>query len=229
MVKSQIEVNPKLYKYIIEKTLKEPKELKVISNEQSSIDDIILQITPHQGQFIAWLIKLINPKRTLDIGTYKGYSALCIALASQPECKTLSIDINEELSEIAKKYWKAAGVEKKIEFKLGDALVTLQNLIDTGNQSSFDFIFIDADKSSYLDYYELSMQLLKKNGVMAIDNTLYFGSVIGRKIVDKDIKKWVFKDGIKAIKSLNYMINNDSRVESCLLPLADGLTLLRKL
>ncbi len=229
MIKSQIEVSPELYRYIVEETLIEPKELNAISNEQSTVDDIILQITPHQGQFLAWLIKLINPLKTLDIGTYKGYSALCVALASTSECKTLSIDINEEFSKIAKKYWIKAGVENKIEFKIGNAVETLNKLINNGQQDSFDFIFIDADKSSYLEYYEYSLKLLKKGGVIAIDNTLYFGTVIGRRIIDKDIKKWVFKDGIKAIKSLNERIKNDIRVESCLLPIADGLTLLRKL
>ena len=229
MIKSQIEFSPELYRYIVEETLIEPKELNAISNEQSTVDDIILQITPHQGQFLAWLIKLINPLKTLDIGTYKGYSALCVALASTSECKTMSIDVNEDFSKIAKKYWIKAGVENKIEFKLGNAVETLNNLINNGQQDSFDFIFIDADKSSYLEYYEYSLKLLKKGGVIAIDNTLYFGTVIGRTIVDKDIKKWVFKDGIKAIKSLNERIKNDIRVESCLLPIADGLTLLRKL
>lgn len=229
MVKSQIEISPELYKYIVDNTLKEPKELSVISNEQTSIDDIILQITPHQGQFLAWLIKLIRPQRTLDIGTYKGYSSLCIALASPPTCITISIDKNEDLAKIAKEYWKQAGCEDKIDFILGEAINVLEDLIKSGNRETFDFIFIDADKANYIEYYERSIQLLKKGGIIAIDNTLYFGTVIGRKIKDQDIKRWVFLKGIKAIKVLNKLIKDDYRVESCLLPIADGLTLVRKI
>lgn len=229
MIKSQIEISPELYKYIVDKTVNEPIGLNILSREQSSIDDKILQITPHQGQFISWLIKLINPNLTLDIGTYKGYSALCVALATKKECKTITIDCNEELANIAKKYWYASGVENKIEFLLGNASDTLDNLNNNGYHEAFDFIFIDADKSNYKQYYEQSLLLLKQGGVIAIDNMLYFGTVIGRRIIDEDIKKWVFKDGVKAIKSLNELIKNDNRVESVLLPIADGLTLIRKL
>jgi predicted O-methyltransferase YrrM len=228
MIKSQIEVNQELYNYIIENTLKEREELNIITTEQSSVDDKILQITPHQGQFLAWLIRLIRPKKTLDLGTYKGYSALCVALASPADCKTVTIDCNEEYSNIAKNYWVKAGVVEKIEFRQGNAIDCLDDLINDDQNSTFDFIFIDADKANYIEYYERSLALLKTNGIIAIDNTLYFGTVINTQIDDEEIKRWVFKEGIQAIKSLNKIINSDCRVESCLLPIADGLTLLRK-
>jgi len=228
MLKGQINVTDKLFNYIVDNSLHEPDALKIISIEQNSIDDKILQITPHQGQFLSILIKLINPSLTLDIGTYKGYSALCVALASGNDCKTISIDNKKDYAKIAENYWGKANVSNKIEFKLGMASSVLNDLILNGFENKFDFIFIDADKANYIEYYEKSITLCKSGGVIAIDNTLYFGTVISRKIIDKYIKKWVFTDGIKAIKSLNELIKNDKRVESCLLPIADGLTLVRK-
>lgn len=228
MLKSQINVTEKLFNYIVDNSLHEPDALKIISEEHNSIDDKILQITPHQGQFLSIIIKLINPSLTLDIGTYKGYSALCVALASSDNCKTITIDNQVEYASIAEIYWDKAKVKNKIEFKLGLASSVLNNLIQNEYKGKFDFIFIDADKANYVEYYEKSLSLCKSGGVIAIDNTLYFGTVISRRIIDKYIKKWVFSDGIKAIKSLNELIKNDKRVESCLLPIADGLTLVRK-
>jgi len=219
---SDLYVTPKLFDYLIKESLEIPYPIKNLLEENSGIDDQILQITPYQSQFISWIVKLVNLMKTLDIGTYKGCSALSVALSSAKNCKTISIDNDLSVINKAKTYWEKFGVFDKIESIHGNATDVLQKMLDENNAESFDFIFIDADKANYVDYYEFSLRLLKKGGIIFIDNTLYFGTVVGKRKFSADIKRWVFKKGVTAIKKLNKIIKNDPRVDSCLIPIADG-------
>ena len=228
MIKSQIQLTTELNDYILKNSVKESQFLIDFRRNNSTNDDVILQITPLQGQFLSFLVKLIDAKNTLDIGTYKGCSALTIALATSNNSKTISCDINKEYSDIAERYWKIAGVNHKIDFRLGEAVHILEELIRKKRDGLFDFIFIDADKTNYINYYELSIKLVRPGGLIVIDNTLYFGTVIGIEVTDQDILKLISKEGTEEIKKLNSLIAKDERIEMCLLPVVDGLTLIKK-
>lgn len=178
-----------------------------------------MQIAPEQGQFIALLIKLLNAKRTLEIGVFTGYSSLAVALALPDTGKIIACDTSREWTDIAKRHWLAAGVAHKIDLRLGQALQTLNELLSDNQQNSFDFAFIDADKGNYDNYYECCLKLVRPGGLIAIDNVLWSGSVIDASINDKDTV---------AIRRLNEKLAIDERIDISLIPIADGLTLARK-
>ena len=179
----------------------------------------IMQIAPDQGQFLALLVKLLGAKKTLDIGVFTGYSSLVVALALPDDGKVIACDRDPEATALARRYWKEAGVEHKIDFHLAPALETLDQLIEQGQANSFDFAFIDADKRNYGNYYERALTLLRPGGLIAIDNVLWFGRVADPRDTDKRTI---------AIRELNQKIYQDERVEISMLPTADGLTLARK-
>jgi predicted O-methyltransferase YrrM len=141
---------------------------------------------------------------------------------------TVACDVNEKWTNIAKRYWKEAGVKNKIDLRIAPASETLQLLIDEGQSESYDFVFIDADKDSYDKYYELSLRLLKKGGLIAIDNVLLFGSVIDSNLLDESLKDMLSEGSIQAMRDLNRKIKNDNRVDISMLQIADGITLVRK-
>jgi len=226
--KSQIELTPELEKYITKLNGNSNVNFEKLRNLHSNIDDKILQITSNQAYFLSFIQKILNTKLALDIGTYKGYSALIAALSTDKNSRIISCEIDEELGNIAKDYWESNGVLDKIDLIIGNAVSTLTDLLDKGYKNKFDFIFIDADKVNYVNYYELSLQLVRPKGIIAIDNTLFFGTVIGNKIEDEYLKKFVSKESTDTIKKLNKIISNDNRVEKCLLPISDGLTLVMK-
>jgi caffeoyl-CoA O-methyltransferase len=178
-----------------------------------------MQIGPEQGQFMALLVELIGARRTLEVGTFTGYSALAVALALPPEGRVTACDVSEEYTRVARRYWAKAAVEHKIELKLGPALDTLGGLLAAGAAGSFDFAFIDADKNNYDGYYEQALQLLRPGGLIAIDNVLWGGDVVNPEKRDPDTT---------AIRALNEKLNADERVSISLLPIGDGLTLARK-
>ena len=188
-----------------------------------------MQIPPEQGQFMAFLIKLIGAKKCLEIGTYTGYSALCIALAMPEDSITITCDINTKYSDIGQKYWKRAKVNHRINLKIAPALNTLDELINNNEESTFDFIFIDADKINYIEYYEKSLMLLRQGGIIAIDNVLLFGSVVNPELLDENLKARISNEDISIMKSLNEKIKQDIRVDISMLAIADGLTLVRKI
>ena len=167
-----------------------------------------------QGRFLSFIAKVYQPSLILEIGTYTGYSSLCMALAL-PEVRITALDKNPEWTKIANKYWQDAGVSNRIELTVGLALDTLKTFDD----QSFDFIFIDADKRSYLNYFEESLRVVKANGVILIDNVLWNGRVIDATHDDP---------GTQAIRKLNDLISTDPRVEICMVPIGDGLTIVRK-
>jgi predicted O-methyltransferase YrrM len=179
-----------------------------------------MQIAPEQGQFLQVLLGAIGASNTLEVGVFTGYSTTVTALALPPDGRVIACDLNEEFTSIARRYWKEAGVEHKIELRLGPAAETLRALLEEHRAETFDFVFIDADKTSYDLYYELALKLTRKGGLIALDNMLWHGRVLNPHTQDADVC---------AIQALNQKIHNDSRVLAVLLPIADGMTLARKL
>jgi caffeoyl-CoA O-methyltransferase len=176
-----------------------------------------MQIGPEQGAFMAMLVKLMGAKRILEVGTFTGYSSLAMALTG--DVKIIAADVSEEWTNVARKYWKKAGVDGRIELRLGPAAETLEQLLKTGEAQHFDLMFIDADKSSYDTYYEGGLKLLRTGGVMLIDNVLWSGSVADPSVKDEDTS---------ALRALNAKIMADIRVELVMVPICDGLTMARK-
>lgn len=228
MEKTEIRFSPELRDYV-RSSLREPDVLKRLREETASDPHAIMQIPPEQGQFMSFLVKALGVRKALEIGTYTGYSALTVALALPEDGRIVACDINEGWAEIGRRYWKEAGVEHKIDFRFGKALRTLDGLIKAGESGSFDFVFIDADKINYDQYYERSLRLLRPGGVIAIDNVLLFGSVVDASVLDADLRSRISDADIDAMRKLNEKVRTDPRVEETMLPLADGLTLVRKL
>ena len=202
--------------YLWEKGMKEHPALEELREETAQLPESVMQICPEQGALMANLVRLMSAKRTIEIGTFTGYSALAVALALPEDGKIVACDISEEWTSIGRKKWEQAGVADKIDLRIGPALGTLEELVDDGQEGSFDFAFIDADKANYLDYYKLCLKLVRKGGVVAIDNVLWSGSVINPDINDVDTV---------AIRELNEFLAQDERVSLSMVPIGDGLTL----
>jgi predicted O-methyltransferase YrrM len=220
MSNKTLALDDRLYDYLLSVSLREPDVLARLREETLHRADAEMQIAPEQGQFMALLLKLIGARRSLEVGTFTGYSALVCALALPEDGQLIALDINEETTAIAQRYWAEAGVENKIELQLGPAEDSLRNLIDGGDQGSFDFMFIDADKTGYLTYYEMGLQLLRPGGVLAFDNVLWAGRVADPGAGDDDTQ---------ALRALNVQLHADPRVDISMVPIGDGLTLARKL
>ncbi|MEE9510844.1 MAG: class I SAM-dependent methyltransferase [Gammaproteobacteria bacterium] len=220
MSNKTLALDDRLYDYLLSVSLREPDVLARLREETLHRADAEMQIAPEQGQFMALLLKLIGARRSLEVGTFTGYSALVCALALPEDGQLVALDINEETTAIAQRYWAEAGVENKIELRLGPAEDSLRNLIDGGDQGSFDFMFIDADKTGYPTYYEMGLQLLRPGGVLAFDNVLWAGRVADPGAGDDDTQ---------ALRALNVQLHADPRVDISMVPIGDGLTLARKL
>lgn len=228
MEKGKLSLVNNLYEYLLNNSLRESDIQSRLRLETKNDSSSIMQIPPEQGQFMALLVKLIGAKRTIEIGVYTGYSTLCVSQAMPNDSYTVACDVSEAWTNIAKRYWREAGVENKIDLRIAPASETLKMLIDDGQSESYDFVFIDADKDSYDKYYEFSLRLLKKGGLIAIDNVLLFGSVIDSSLLDGSLKDKLPESSIQAIRDLNKKIKNDSRVDISMLQIADGITLVRK-
>ena len=187
--------------------------------ETATLPMAVMQIAPEQGQFMALLIKLMGARRAIEVGVYTGYSALAVAEALPDDGLLVACDINVETTAIAQRYWQQAGLAHKVDLRLAPAAQTLQALIDDGQAGSFDFAFIDADKTGYSDYYELCLALLRPGGLIVVDNVLWGGAVLEASTDDDDTR---------AIQQFNAQLAVDQRIDLSLLPLADGLSLLRK-
>jgi caffeoyl-CoA O-methyltransferase len=178
-----------------------------------------MQISPEQGQLMALLVQALGAKKTLEVGTFTGYSALVVALALPAAGKVVACDVSEEWTAIGRRHWQEAGVADKIDLRLAPALDTLDGLIRSGESGSFDFAFIDADKTNYDGYYERALILLRPGGLIAIDNVLWSGKPIDESVTDADTV---------AIRALNRKLHDDQRVALSMLPVGDGLTLALK-
>jgi predicted O-methyltransferase YrrM len=208
-----------LYDYLLSVSLREADSLAQLRQANTYYPMGRMQIAPEQGQFMALLIKLLNAKKTLEIGVFTGYSTLVVALALPPDGKVIACDVSEESTTIARHYWQKAEVAHKIDLRLAPAQETLQKLLETGHSETFDFAFIDADKSNYDHYYEQALQLVRPGGVIAIDNVLWSGRVADPTVQDNRTNR---------IRALNHKLHQDTRITLSLVPIGDGLTLALK-
>lgn len=216
--------NQGLMSYISD-SFKETNLMKRLRDETQKDPFAVLQITPDQASFISFLIKLLGVENALELGTFTGYSALSIALALPDHGKLITCDISSKWTNRAKQFWEEAGVAHKIELKLKPALDSLDELIENGQESTFDFIFIDADKDNNDKYYEKALILLKQGGLIMIDNMFLQGAVFG-EIIDNGPR--VSDNQIQILRALKSKIVSDERVEQVLLDIADGLFLICK-
>ena len=205
--------------YIEATWLREPEVLRELREETAKMENASMQIGPDQGQFMAFLVRAIGAKRCLEVGVFTGYSSTVVALALPEDGKIVACDLSEEFTAKARECWSRAGVSDKIELRLGPGLETLDNLVAEGQAGSFDFVFIDADKPNYMGYYEAALNLVRKGGVIAIDNVLWSGKVADKEQLD---------ESTTAIRQLNEHLHHDERIDLALIPIGDGLTLALK-
>lgn len=214
-----ITVTDDLHAYLLAQGVRESDAARRLREETARLPMAMMQISPEQGAFMQLLVRLIGARRTLEVGTFTGYSALVVAEALPADGKVVACDVSEEWTAIGRRYWAEAGVASRIDLRLRPALETLDGLLAGGAQGSFDFAFIDADKANYDGYYERSLALLRQGGLIGVDNTLWNGAVIDPARNDADTA---------AIRALNAKLRADARVDMVLLPVGDGLTLARK-
>jgi len=212
-------IDDKLYEYLIEHSLRETSEMRELRELTLKHEMARMQISPEQGQFMALLVELLGAGRIIEVGTFTGYSALCMALAMPADGKLICCDLSEEWTAIGIPFWERAGVRDRIELRIAPALETLDELIQSGETGYFDIAFIDADKANYSNYYERCLDLLRPGGLLMFDNTLWNGAVADPDKRDEDTK---------ALRSLNNALHKDERVTLSLVPIGDGLTLARK-
>ncbi len=209
----------RLYAYFLAHTLREPEVMRRLREETMGMEEANMQIAPEQAQFMSLLVELIGARKALEVGTFTGYSALAVALALPEDGRLVTCDLSEEWTAVARRYWRDAGVEARIDLRLGPALETLDELIAAGEGASFDFAFIDADKTNYDAYYERTLELLRAGGLVVIDNVFWDGTVAEPATKDPSTD---------AIRALNRKIHGDERVSHSMVPIGDGLTLARK-
>jgi predicted O-methyltransferase YrrM len=220
MSNRSIGLSETLHRYLLEQGCREPDLLREHRQETSEHPWIQMQIAPEQGAFMAWLIRLMGATRCLEIGVFTGYSSMWM-LHAMPDTGTLvACDINPETAAIAQRYWQKMDALERVDLRLAPAIETLEQLVQQSPTPSFDFVFIDADKENYEQYYQYSMQLLRPGGIILVDNVLWNGSVIAPAHDDIDAQ---------AIAHFNEARRVDPNVDLSMLPVADGLTLLRKL
>jgi len=212
-------MDDRLYDYLLTVSVREPSVLADLRAETARLPNAGMQISPEQGQLMRLLVELIGARRCIEIGVFTGYSSTCVALALPDDGRIVACDVSEEYTNVARRYWRLAGVEQRIALRLGPALATLDELLASGQAASFDFAFIDADKENYLAYYERSLELLRSGGLLAVDNVLWEGSV-----ADPSDQR----PSTLAIRALNAHVARDERVSSSLVPIGDGLFLIRK-
>ena len=206
-------------RYVVRDISRETPIQKRLREETSRMPQGGIQIGADQGALLALPARSIDARTALEIGTFTGYSALAVALALPEDGKLVCCDINEEWTQIARRYWRKAGVAARIDLRLAPALVTLAALERELGAGAFDFAFIDADKPSYDAYYEVCLRLVRRGGLIALDNMLWSGAVANAKARDADTV---------ALRSLNAKIRDDTRVDACLLTVGDGVMLVRR-
>jgi predicted O-methyltransferase YrrM len=219
MSNQTLNLNDQLYQYFQAISVREPQVLQALRQETASHPMAMMQIAPEQGQFMSLLVQLIGAKKALEVGVFTGYSALWVALALPKDGQLIACDISSDYTDIAQRYWAKADVAHKIDLRIAPALDTLAQLIQTGHSNSFDFAFIDADKSNYDNYYEQVLQLVRPGGLIAIDNVLWSGKVADPSVSDTRTNH---------LRMLNQKLHQDDRIILSLVPIADGLTLALK-
>lgn len=219
MSRKTLSLTDSLYEYILAHSVREHALLARLREVTAALPDSNMQISPEQGQFLALLVRLMGARHCIEVGTYTGYSSLAVALALPSDGTLIACDINSTTTDIARQFWREAGVHSRIQLRLQPALETLEELMASGAGGRFDFAFIDADKTSYHAYYEKLLVLIRPGGLIAVDNTLWSGRVADPSDTDADTV---------ALRSFNDRVHRDERVDLSLVPVGDGLTLLRK-
>ena len=220
MSSSSIGLDQTLQDYLLQVSLSEPDSCEKLRQETLELPEAGMISSPEQIQLLLLLFKMLDARNGLEIGTFTGYTSLRLTLGI-PELKMVCCDVSEEFTSMGRKYWNNAGVDERIELKLAPAQETLDQLIDEGGSGSFDFAYIDADKSGYRSYVDSCLDLVRSGGLIAIDNVLWSGSV-----VDADDKS----DDTVALRDLNLWLHHQApdNYDLSLVPIGDGLTLLRK-
>ena len=208
-----------LYPYLLANSVREDSLLQRLQAETERDPLGRMQIAPEQGQFMELIARLIGARRMIEIGTFTGYSRLCLAQALPDDGQLLCCDIDEHWTGIARRYWQEAGLSHRIQLRLAPAIDTLDGLLRDRQHNSYDLVFIDADKENYDAYYERSLQLVRPGGLIMFDNMLWSGRVADERVQDIDTV---------ALRALNLKLKGDERVDISLLPMADGITLARK-
>lgn len=215
-----IDLTDQLYTYLLEFGLRESDDARALREKTLEMGGPAgMQISPEQGQFMGFLARLIGAERAIEIGTFTGYSALCVAQAMGPHGRLIACDVSEEWTAIGRQAWRNAGVEDRIDLRIAPGLETLDKLIAGGAIATFDLAFIDADKPNYIHYYERLLQLVRRGGLILVDNVLWGGSV-----ADPENQK----ESTEAIRAFNALAHEDERVDFCLVPVGDGVTMLRR-
>lgn len=212
-------LDDELYDYLVSVSVRESDLLAELRQETSVLPMARMQIGPEQGQFMALLIQLIGARHCLEVGTFTGYSALVCAAALPEDGRLITLDISEEWTDIAQQYWQRSRAGQKIDLRLGPAADSLSALLAAGEAGGFDFLFIDADKTGYAEYFELGLKLIRPGGLIAFDNVLWGGAVADRSDQEQDTV---------ALRSLNEALHHDNRIDLSMVPIGDGLTLARK-
>jgi predicted O-methyltransferase YrrM len=218
MTMRTVAMDASLFDYLLAQSLREHPAQTALREATLSVPHATMQISPDQGQLMALLVKLMGARRTLEVGTFTGYSALTVALALPADGRLLACDISDDYTRVGRPFWKQAGVEQRIELVLAPALQTLDARLAAGEAGAYDFAFIDADKVNYDGYYERCLKLVRAGGLIALDNTLWSGAV-ARPSTDPDTL---------ALQALNTKLHHDDRVDLAMLTVGDGLTLARK-
>jgi caffeoyl-CoA O-methyltransferase len=208
-----------LHAYLLDVGVREPDLLRQLRDETAAMPEHDMQIAPEQGALMALLVELTGARRCLEVGTFTGYSSLSVALALPADGQLVCIDLSREWTDVARRYWAQAGVADKIELRLGPALDTLDAMVAEGQAGTFDFAFLDADKDNYPAYADRILTLLRRGGLMAIDN-VFWGGEVAQPEVDNV--------SVRGIRELNRILASDERVSLSMVPIADGLTLARK-
>lgn len=219
MSRRTITLTEPLYEYLLGVSLREADILKELREETARHSRATMQIAPDQGQFMAFLVRLMGARKTIEVGVFTGYSSLSVAMALPEDGHMIACDVSEEFTSVARGYWRKAGVEHKIDLRIAPAIETLNALLEEGQEGSIDFGFVDADKESYEDYVERILRLLRPGGLMLLDNVLRNGEVADPSITNS---------ATTAIRALNAKLHHDPRIDLSMVPIGDGLTLARK-
>jgi predicted O-methyltransferase YrrM len=208
-----------VHRYLLACSPREHPALAGLRAATDKLPEAEMQIGHDQGRFMALLVRVMGARRCIEVGTFTGYSALAVALALPADGTLIACDVSEQWTDIGRPFWRQAGVESRIDLRLGPALATLDELLEQGARNSFDFAFIDADKPNYIAYYERLLELVRSGGLIAVDNTL---SVSGKPIVGQS------STSARALRAFNDHVRDDRRVDLAMLSIGEGLTLLRR-
>lgn len=220
MSRTYTQMTGRLAAYVRDVTLREPEVLRRLRESTEDHPMAGMQIAPEQGQFLQLMSRLSGARKALEIGVFMGYSSTWVALALPPGGRLIACDSSEEYTAIARRTWAEAGVEDRIELRLGPALATLDALLREGHGGTFDFIFIDADKGGYVDYYDRSMALLRQGGLIVADNVLRHGTPADPDDHEPDTE---------AIRAFNRCLHGDPRIALSMATMGDGFALAYKL